>query len=344
MGAAGLGAPNFCWQAHYVDCIVDADRRDPSPTRRKQLQATIRGIRLRFGPALTRTGSFEDRAWMALALDRAERQIAFPNVQSALTGYPPPPPHQPSRMVLALREGIRHGIDPIAEVLPLYPGDHYFGVASNGPAAIMFARTGHLGLASRLVNWIFDNLMTDEGLIADGLRTTMCEPETNTAIYPHNQGVTMAACVAIARRLRIQAGLSPDATDDRGMEFITRVHHLLHNCALTIADDRGVILPGQSQARLSTGVLARYLALVAEHLPEDQKLSRASKRLASKLVLSSAQAAWDAACSDSQGHPLFGAQWNEKTTPDQCATDFAAQLSGWMLMEAAARLESLSLS
>jgi len=93
---------------------------------------------------------------------------------------------------------------------------------------------------------------------------------------------------------------------------------------------------------LFTGILARYLALVAAELPVTDRADVTSRSLARRLVLQSAAAAWsNAAFVD--GAPLFGADWSQPArVPSEggherlAERDLSVQLSGWMLMEAAA--------
>src|SRR5690606_14675333 len=103
-------------------------------------------------------------------------------------------------------------------------------------------------------------------------------------------------------------------------------------------------------------ILARYLALVAQILPDcpgaDAEASRTTRETARTLVLDSARSAWDHR-QVVDGLPLFGPLWdraaerpraggrgaqfvqgavNASEIPER---DLSVQLSGWMLMEAA---------
>jgi len=95
---------------------------------------------------------------------------------------------------------------------------------------------------------------------------------------------------------------------------------------------------------LFAGILARYLALVAAELPVVDAADVTSRSLARRLVLESAAAAWsNAAFVD--GGPLFGGDWSrparlpsEHGRERRPERDLSVQLSGWMLVEAAAAL------
>jgi predicted alpha-1,6-mannanase (GH76 family) len=109
---------------------------------------------------------------------------------------------------------------------------------------------------------------------------------------------------------------------------------------------------GGGDGGLFNGVLARYLALVATTLPQNGPDDAAARDTARKLVLTSAEAAWDNR-QTVDNLPLFAAFWertaeipsgagkeaefvegavNASEIPER---DLSVQLSGWMLMEAA---------
>jgi predicted alpha-1,6-mannanase (GH76 family) len=109
---------------------------------------------------------------------------------------------------------------------------------------------------------------------------------------------------------------------------------------------------GGGDGGLFNGVSARYLALVVTTLPNNSPEDTAAIAAAQKIVLKSAQAAWDYR-QTLDGLPLFGPFWdrnaelpvagaqeaqfvegavNSSSIPER---DLSVQLSGWMLMEAA---------
>jgi predicted alpha-1,6-mannanase (GH76 family) len=109
---------------------------------------------------------------------------------------------------------------------------------------------------------------------------------------------------------------------------------------------------GGGDGGLFSGITARYLALAATALPGDSDVDAAARDTARKIVLASAQAAWDNR-QTLDGLPLFSAFWDQtaeipaggakgaqfidgavhsSATPER---DLSVQLSGWMLMEAA---------
>lgn len=338
---------HYWWQAHYLDCLVDAASRRPLKSRSRRISRTMRGIRLRNGAPLTKNRYYDDKSWLALALDRAEG-----------LGHG----HQ-ARSLKDLQQNIIDGVDSLTGVIPWRVGEAFYNVPTNGPAAIMMARMGRVDEAEALTDWMFDNLINQDGLLIDGIRMKMDGPEPSTAVYAYNQGVALGACVEIAQRRREEAGITDDplsagthSGSDVAMSSITRVHNLVHAIAVNLATDTGVIKgSGSGDGGLFRGILVRYLALVATDLPDDQKLSRATKRLAAKLVVSTADAVWDQRL-EVNGLPVFSADWTRQAEiprsggriagssggavagSEIAERDLSVQLSGWIAIEAAARV------
>ncbi|WP_304325375.1 glycoside hydrolase family 76 protein [Corynebacterium frankenforstense] len=342
---------HYWWQAHYLDCLIDAFERRGTKTRRARVRHTVRGIRIRNGGKLTRNRYYDDRAWLSLALGRINEH----------TG------RGTKKQTRDLEQAILAGIDGLTGVLPWRVGETFYNVPSNGPAAIMMARTGRLDQAIAVVYWVMENLINDDGLVMDGLRMRMHGPELVRDIHPYCQGVMLGACLEIALALRERAGFSADesisgwADADRvddAMPYITFVRSLVHALALEMATPQGVIDwdTGDGDGGLFKGILARYLADVAVRLPADSPANRATKKIARRLVFNSADSVWNHRL-EVDGLPVFATDWTDDARlphnfglgPHSLAEhtgmvriaerDLSVQLSGWMLMEAAARIE-----
>src|SRR5262245_16201941 len=67
-----FGTWHYWWQAHLLDCLVDAQLRDPQPARVEMIARQIRGHRLRNNLRWT-NDYYDDMAWLAIALERAGR-------------------------------------------------------------------------------------------------------------------------------------------------------------------------------------------------------------------------------------------------------------------------------
>ncbi|APT93329.1 glycoside hydrolase family 76 [Corynebacterium phocae] len=340
---------HYWWQAHYLDCLVDAALRGNTKVRRRRINETIRGMRLRNLSALTNNNYYDDKAWLALALQRAGNVDKVPCPKA----------------VAPLQRNIIEGLDPNLNILPWRTNETFMNVPSNGPGAIMLARMGKIDEARHIVDWIYDNLIDDQGLVMDGVRLRMDGQEVVRNIHPYVQGVVLGACLEIVLALRQSSRLElehlesvKDAEDvEEQMIYVTRIRGLVQAIASWMATPSGVIDhdTGDGDGGLFKGILARYLADVAVRLPGDSPSNRATKKLARRLVTASAQSLWEHRL-EVDGLPIFGTDWGEdaklphnygfvSTSLSErvglvrvAERDLSVQLSGWMLLEAVARL------
>ncbi|WP_342318513.1 glycoside hydrolase family 76 protein [Corynebacterium mayonis] len=344
---------HYWWQAHYLDCLIDAAYRRSTKLRRRRIQQTLRGIYVRSRRKLTANRYYDDKSWLALAWNRALKLDGFSR----------------TKQLTALEFDILSGIDNSTGVLPWRRNETFFNVPSNGPAAILFARTGRLDKSREIVDWIFDNLMADNGLIQDGIRMRMDGPEVVDKIYTYNQGTVLGASLEIALALRQDVGLAKDEPidsfdhserADASVFYITHIRSLVRAIARHLATPRGVIvcLPEETHdgdGGLFQGILVRYLADVAVRLPEDSRENIATKKLAARLVIASAESMWEHRL-EVDGLPIFPSDWtkdarlphNYSLGPSTLGEavglvrinerDLSVQLSGWKLLEAAAKV------
>ncbi|WKD58223.1 Glycosyl hydrolase family 76 [Corynebacterium capitovis DSM 44611] len=344
---------HYWWQAHYLDCQIDAAVRRRTPQRRRRINDTLRGICLRSRGNVTANRYYDDKAWLALAWNRA---LSVDGVDY-------------TKQLSALEFDILAGLDPVTGVLPWRKNETFYNVPANGPAAILFARTGRLDKAREVTDWIYDNLVADTGLIQDGLRMRMHGPEAVNKIYTYNQGTVLGASVEIALALRHDVGLghrdpvdSFDHSDraDASVFYVTHIRALVESIALHLATPQGVLLCPPHETRdgdgaLFKGILARYLADVAVRLPEDSRENIATKRVASRMVIASAESLWEHRL-EVDGLPVFASEWTQDARlphnyglgPSSISEavgllriderDLSVQLSGWMLLEAAAKV------
>jgi len=175
---------HYWWQAHLIDCAVDAVVRDPTPARRRRLgrlcrTPLIRNSVSRAGRAGWRRVYNDDMAWMALALERATR----------LGGVRRP------RGFDAITAALADGTHPATGVLPWRRGGEFLNAPTNGPAAILFVRLGWPGTAEVLCDWI-DETLRDPGtaLIHDGIRKGALVEK----YYTYCQGAVLGAETELA--------------------------------------------------------------------------------------------------------------------------------------------------
>ena len=175
-----------------------------------------------------------------------------------------------------------------------------------------------------ITDWGAETLVDpDTGLVRDGVRLAAdgSVSAVDRRIFTYCQGVHLGACVELAARDGHQRW------GDRAVALVDAVTHRL-------ARSDGV-LPGcgGGDGGLFAGILARYLVVAALRRPE---LTDAAARI----VLASADAVWRGRL-DGRCGPVFSAEWSRPARAPRrgvAEADLSVQLSGWMVLEAAARL------
>ena len=300
---------HYWWQAHLLDCLIDAQRRDPQDRRAQLIGVCVRSVRLR-NLGMWTNRYFDDVAWLGLALQRA--------------GGLARRHHGPA--LAAITEQLHDGwTEDAGGGIWWRRGDAVKNAPANGPAAILLARDGQVEFAAAITDWVSETLVDPEsGLVRDGVRVGPdgTPKEVDGRIFTYCQGVDLGACVELAvrdghLRWRDQSVALVDAMTNR----MARADGVLPGC-------------GGGDGGLFAGILARYLADAALRRPE---LTDA----ASRLVLASAEAAW-AGRAEVRGGPVFSADWGRPAVEPRNGApeaDLSVQLSGWMLLEAAATLQ-----
>ena len=332
---------HYWWQAHLLDNMVDAAERRPSQARQKRIRELLRGMRIRNLSKFSSNHYYDDKAWLALAMGRVAKLEKMTNPRGRIE----------------LVNNIYEGVDSLTGVLPWRSNETFYNTPTNGPAAILAARNGNVDLAERLLDWTFDNLINEDGLVMDGLRMRMHGPELVTHIHPYCQGVILGACVEVANAQRAAAGVAAGETSDVGMENITRAEGLVEAILQHGTTEDSVLdFPTSGgDGGLFNGILARYLALVATDLAPDGQRSQRARTQARRMVLHTAESVWRYRL-EVDGLPLFGSDWTKDATMPQAGglvgatiagsvsssdiaeRDMSVQLSGWMLMEAAVKV------
>jgi predicted alpha-1,6-mannanase (GH76 family) len=310
---------HYWWQAQLAHTLVEAYAREPSQPRRLRVAAVLGGIRLRnAGRWCNRY--YDDIAWLGIACQRARARVGV--ATEAATA--------------AIAERLRSGWTPEAgggiywrrcgPVRRLAGACDFKNTPATGSAAVFFAaRPDGRGVAAALLDWLTEHLVDERtGLLGDGVHVTT--GALVRATYPYNQGIYLGACA----ELHAATGEARWAQHaERTIAAVAR--------ELVVETPHGPVLRGQGggDGGLFAGILARHPARAAL-LPESPT--------AAKLVFSSAEAAW-AGVAPAHGGPLFGPDWcRPARAPSRGSRtgerDLSVQLSGWMLLEAAALLES----
>ena len=319
-----FGTWHYWWQAHLLDCLVDAQVRDPQPERLKRIERQIRSHRLRNTLRWT-NDYYDDMAWLALALERAGR----------LCGV-----ERPGALHKLAEQFLNSWVPEDGGGIPWRKQDQFFNAPANGPAAIFLARHDRVRRAQQMSDWIDETLIDPETqLVFDGVKAGSLV----RAQYTYCQGVVLGLEVELANR-----------TEDP--EHAGRARRLVAAVGEQMATDGVIRGAGGGDGGLFNAILARYLAFVATDLPGTSPEDEQARATARDLVLTSARSAWDYR-QTVDGLPLFGAFWDRTAVVPQSVTgdaqfvegavnastiaerDLSVQLSGWMLMEAAHTLD-----
>lgn len=307
---------HYWWQAHLLDCLVDAELRAPDAERRtviRRLPTTVM-VRNRFSLV---NDYFDDVAWMALAMGRAATELGID------TGW----------RQFQLARHLHDAWDEADGGIPWRRGDAFRNVPANGSMAILMARLGRVNRARAAVEWIDRRLLDDAThLILEGVRPD----EVDRRIFTYNQGLVVGAELELVirgddpiRLHRLVAAIREHATRDG----------VLQEC-------------GGGDGGLFAAITARYLTRVARLLPGEDAASVATRERCVDMVTSSADAAWRHAAMGERG-AYFGPDWTRPAVvPGRAGVsatgggssvpaerDLSVQLAGWMVQELAASLE-----
>lgn len=324
---------HYWWQAHYLDCLVDAGRRElergatplarfdgpGNPSAGRLASRLLRGIRLR--NLLTFVNNYyDDMAWLALAslrLDslaeaaskRGRRRYA--KVQRSLT------PQFESASTDDLGGGTFWSRQRDFKNTP-----------ATAPVALYFARIGQEQRAQSLVDWLDATLFDGgRGLYLDGARLDAdgrIRVEDN--VYTYNQGPVLGALLELGGLQNLE----------RAAEVVAAVERHL---TVRTGDAEVLRCDGTGDRGLFTGILCRYLALTAQ----DPRLPGTARAAAERLVMATAEAFWNGSSTPAvgTGGRVFAIQATstaEADYPPGSAVELSTQLQAWMALEAAANL------
>jgi predicted alpha-1,6-mannanase (GH76 family) len=326
-----FGTWHYWWQAHLLDCLVDAQLRDPQPERRTKINRQVRSHRLRNNFSWVNS-YYDDMAWLALALERAAR-VAGVERKRALSKL--------------ADEFVKAWVPEDGGGIPWRKQDQFFNAPANGPAGIFLARDpDRVKRAEQMGDWI-DRTLTDPEthLVFDGIKGGSLV----RAQYTYCQGVVLGLETELAARTGAEARARHQA----------RVHRLVAAVNEHMAPSGVLKGTGGGDGGLFAGITARYLALVATTLPGGSADDAVARDTARTLVLASAKSAWDYR-QTVNGLPVFGAFWDRDAelptaggeeaqfvegavqASEIAERDLSVQLSGWMLMEAACNVTAVT--
>jgi len=330
-----FGSWHYWWQAHLLDCLVDAQLRDPQSQRHTRINRQVRSHRLRNTFSWI-NDYYDDMAWLGLALERAariagvERRRALPKLSDQL---------------------VKAWVPEDGGGIPWRKEDQFFNVPANGPAGIFLARYSdshgdRLKRAEQMADWIDRTLIDPEThLVFDGIKAGSLV----RAQYTYCQGAVLGLETELAARTGAEVRARHAA----------RVHRLVAAVHEHMAPAGVLQGGGGGDGGLFSGITARYLALVATTLPGDSAEDVTTRDAARTIVLASAKSAWDYR-QTVDGLPLFGPFWDRDAElptaggreaefvegavngSEVAERDLSVQLSGWMLMEAACNVTAVT--
>lgn len=367
--AAALALPwHYWWQAHYVDCLVDAGRRElgsgatpaarfdgpDRPSAGHLASRLVTGIRLR--NALTFVNNYyDDMAWLALATLRLDRLAEETR--------------RPGRgRNAAVRASLAQQFD--AACTDDLGGGTFWSkkrdfknTPATAPVALFYARTGQQAKAQALLDWLDATLFdAGQGLYLDGVRLSPAGGlVVERAVYTYNQGPVLGALLELGGEANlaraavlvdaVQRLLTVPAAGSGNVQGGTEGGAQASDAGTdSSAAQRSVLrCEGTGDGGLFTGILCRYLALAAA----DTRLPQATRATAARLVTDTAEAFWSGRRpvgsnegARLQGRSIFSmhaAQPAAATYPPGAAVELATQLQAWMTLEAAAAVTATSL-
>lgn len=253
------GAWHYWWQAHLIDCLVDARLRGSTLVTAAQVRRHVRGVWLRNGLRLT-NDFYDDMAWFALAAQRAGRLAA-----RAL-----PLPRDPASR---LRPVLERALDNPFGGAWWTTQRTYLNAAATGPIACFLARCGETDEARRLLEWMREFLADRDGLLRDGVRIVDgAVAETVGSVFSYNQGPVLGVLLELG-----------------GTELAAAEAHVMAVARRLTRPGTDVLAThGGGDGGLFTGILTRYLALAAA----DPRLGAEARTTAARVVLATAEDLW----------------------------------------------------
>ncbi|RAX46377.1 glycosyl hydrolase [Arthrobacter sp. AQ5-06] len=320
---------HYWWQAHYVDCLVDAGRRElgngatpaarfngPShPSAGKLASRLVTGIRLRNAFTLV-NNYYDDMAWLALATHRLQSLAEE-------TRKPGRRRNAGVHKTLTLQFDSASTDDLGGGTFWSKKRD-FKNTPATAPVALYYARTGQQTKAQRLVDWLNAVLFDEaQGLYVDGARLNPAgEVMVENTIYTYNQGPVLGALLE----------LGGDANLARAAALVDAVAK-----QLTVPGRPVIRGEGGGDGGLFTGILVRYLALAVR----DERLPAGIRTTARSLVTGTAEAFWAGRTERDNGTAVFSPQPHRPAVqeyPPGAAVELSTQLQAWMTLEAAASL------
>ncbi len=333
---------HYWWQAHYLDCLVDAGRRELGspgrpgakfdgenrPSAGHLASRLVTGIRLRNFLTVV-NNYYDDMAWLALATLRLDKLAEDTRKH---TGR-----ERNAKVLQSLTlQFDSASTDELGGGTFWSTKRDFKNTPATGPVALYYARTGNRAKAQALLDWLDAKLYEPgQGLYRDGLRISGTgDVVLEETIYTYNQGPVLGALLE----------LGGEANLERAAALVDAVARNLTHPAPLLGRTAAVLrCEGTGDGGLFTGILVRYLALAAV----DERLPTETRATAAALVNDTADALWEGRrilpAQDRLARPGSHLVFSDRTElparrsyPEGAAVELSTQLQAWMVLEAAA--------
>ncbi len=339
---------HYWWQAHYLDCLVDAGRRELGtpgrpgakfdgenrPSAGHLASRLVTGIRLRNFLTVV-NNYYDDMAWLALATLRLDK-LAEDTRKRTGRG-------RNAKVLQSLTlQFDSASTDDLGGGTFWSKKRDFKNTPATAPVALYYARTGNRDKAQALLDWLDAKLYEPgQGLYRDGLRISGTgDVVLEETIYTYNQGPVLGALLE----------LGGEANLGRAAALVDAVARNLTHPAPLLGRTAAVLrCEGTGDGGLFTGILVRYLALAAV----DERLPAETRATAAALVNDTAEALWEGRrilpAQDRLARPGSHLVFSDRTElparrsyPEGAAVELSTQLQAWMVLEAAASIASAS--
>lgn len=313
----GDTAFNYWWQAHALDALCDAYSRTKDEKYLTLMSELLEGVKKTNGGTFS-NNYYDDMEWMALACLRAYDLTKDEKYKATAE---------------VLWEDIKTGWSDFMGGGISWKKDQldYKNTPANAPASILASRLYQLNgneedlaWAKKIYVWQKENLVDPAtGLVWDGKNREGNNQIDKDWLFTYCQGVYIGAGLELYQITNEQLYLD-DATQT--------AHYVLNNSHFT---ENGVLRErGGGDGGLFKGILVRYLTELA--LEEDVSKEKRAAYIA--FLQKNGETLWENGTS--KPAILFSSDWDALP---KGAVESSTQLSGVMLLESLARLDSLEL-
>ncbi|PUZ29934.1 glycosyl hydrolase family 76 [Chitinophaga costaii] len=304
---------NYWPQAHALDVLVDAYTRSDSSYYLTYIQQWHDGVKAQNGGSFL-NNFYDDMEWNALAVLRAYNATNDARYKTAV-----------DQIWADVKNGWNETMG--GGIAWRKSQTYYKNTPANMPACILAARlyrqfhnNDDLDWAKKIYNWEKSKLYNaTNGQVYDGINGDNDGKTNTTWVFTYNQGTFIGAALELYNATQ-EAGYLNDAV--QAADFVL-------NSQLTTAD-RLLADEGTGDGGLFKGVLVRYMTqlILNSATPDDHRQQYIA------LLKNNAETLWYTGANKQAG--LYGSYWK---TPAGSQSDLTTELSGCMMVEAAALLQ-----